>query len=170
MKQNHRLRLPARAVSLGRRRLLALLLAPALLAGCSLPGSVDEALGGVNDSLTYVNEATSYINEASQFSNELPGLAQQALTDPDALASLESELGAMKADIAAFNGLTAPEFASAIDAKLEQYNGVLSGQIDGLLQAVNSGQLTAQAIEQSQIGQTLSQITAILDQVQRLGG
>ncbi|QJC50452.1 hypothetical protein HGI30_01820 [Paenibacillus albicereus] len=170
MTHNHRLRLPARAVSFGRRRLLALLLAPALLAGCSLPGSVDEAIGGVNDSLTYVNEATTYINEASQFSNQLPDLAQQALTDPDALATLESELTAMKSDIAAFNGLTAPEFASAVDAKLEQANGVLNGQIDSLLQTVNSGQLTAQAIEQSQIGQTLTQITEILDQVKQLGG
>ncbi|SDS65193.1 hypothetical protein SAMN05444162_1942 [Paenibacillaceae bacterium GAS479] len=154
---------------MSKRWLMALILAPALLVGCSLPGSVDEGLNKVNDSLSYVNDATAYINDATQFSQQLPTLAQEALTSPDALANLESEITAMQADIAAFNSLTPPAFAESIDAKLEQYNATLDGQLTNLMETVQSGQLTAETLKQSQVGQTVGQISSILEQVQQLG-
>ncbi|OXM14813.1 DUF6376 family protein [Paenibacillus herberti] len=154
---------------MSKRWLMALILAPALLAGCSLPGSVDEGLNKVNDSLSYVNDATAYINDATQFSQQLPTLAQEALTSPDALANLESEITAMQADIATFNSLTPPAFAESIDAKLEQYNATLDGQLTNLMATAQSGQLTAETLKQSQVGQTVGQISSILEQVQNLG-
>ncbi|MCM3749411.1 DUF6376 family protein [Paenibacillus pasadenensis] len=154
---------------MSKRWLLALILAPALIAGCSLPGSVNETLDNVNNSLSYVNEATTYINDATQFSQQLPDLAQQALTSKDSLAQLESELIGMQADIKAFNELSAPAFAEGVDAKLEQYNAELNTQITKLLDTVQAGQLTVESLEQSQIGQTVSQISSILEQVQQLG-
>lgn len=154
---------------MSKRWLLALILAPALIAGCSLPGSVNETLDNVNNSLTYVNEATTYINEATQFSQQLPELAQQALTSQDALNQLESELTNMQAEIKAFNDLSAPALAESIDAKLEQYNAELNTQITKLLDTVQAGQLTVESLEQSQIGQTVTQISSILEQLRQLG-
>jgi small-conductance mechanosensitive channel len=139
-----------------------LLVSALLLQGCS-------ALGGVNDTLSYTNDTVSYINKASDFAQQLPEQTQQAVTDPDALAKLETELQAMQADIVAFKDLKAPEFAAEIDQQLTAYSDTLNSQISGLLEQAKLGAISMQALEQSQIMQTASQITKILEQVQQLG-
>ncbi|ASS67939.1 MULTISPECIES: DUF6376 family protein [unclassified Paenibacillus] len=146
-----------------KKHLLPLLLVPALfLQGCSF-------LGGVGDSLSYTNETVAYINEAADFSKQLPEMTQQALSDPAALEQLTAELQAMQADITAFKDLQAPEFAAELDQQLTAYSDTLSTQISGLLEQAEAGAVSLQALEQSQIMQTTSQITQILEQVKQLG-
>ncbi|PZE19710.1 DUF6376 family protein [Paenibacillus xerothermodurans] len=145
-----------------RVRVLLVVLAVFLLPGCSL-------LDSVSNSLNYVEEATTYINDASQFAEQLPGLAEQAVTDPQAREQLKTELENMRTQIANFNQLEAPAIAQDIHQKLVEYNEKLMTAIDGYMAKINNGVFDIQALKDSQILQTVEQITQILNQLQNLG-
>ncbi|MBB3112799.1 hypothetical protein FHS18_004901 [Paenibacillus phyllosphaerae] len=143
--------------------LLMLLLAGALFtAGCSLWNTIDS-------SLDYVNEATSYVNDATAFAQGLPDLAQQAVLDPAARDQLEQSFVTMKDNITAFNGLTAPEFASEIHQKLLSYNETLLAEINTYLEQLKTNVIDLEALQQSPMMQTLSNITDTLGQLKELG-
>ncbi|MEW8985973.1 MAG: DUF6376 family protein, partial [Bacillus sp. (in: firmicutes)] len=86
------------------KRLAVALTAVIGLSGCSF-------LEEVNGTLDYVNQATEYVNEATEFANEVPAMAEQAITDTQALKDLETRLLEMKQEIEAFSKLEAPSIA-----------------------------------------------------------
>lgn len=142
-------------------KLLLLILAIGLLSGCSL-------LDKVNQSLNYVDEATQFINSGTQLAEQLPVLAGQAVTDPEARTALKNELTEMKAKIEAFNKLEPPAFAKSVHQQLLGYNETLMKEINSYLEQIKLGQIDWKAITDSQLVQTLDQVTQILDKVQNL--
>ncbi|MDQ0246082.1 TolA-binding protein [Bacillus fengqiuensis] len=133
-----------------------------LLGGCS-------SLEGVNNTLTYVNEATDYVNEASTFANEIPTLAEQAVSDQQAAQELETKLQEMKQDIEEFNGLQPPDMAADLHQQIvEQNNQVVQG-IDLYLNNVEEGKLDPALLENTEIFQSIQEITSIIDQIKELG-
>ncbi|MYL72428.1 hypothetical protein GLW00_16395 [Halobacillus litoralis] len=141
---------------------LMILLGASLLGGCGL-------IDGVNNTLSYVNEATEYANEANTFSEEVPALAERAITDPEAAQELETKLEGMKEDIQEFNDLQAPEVASDLHQKVvDQNNRALEG-IEVYLSNIENGQLDPKVLENTEVFQTLNELTSLLEQIQQFG-
>lgn len=133
-----------------------------LLGGCS-------SLEGMNNTLTYVNEATDYVNEASTFANEIPALAEQAVNDQQAAQELETKLEVMKQDIEEFNELQPPDMAADLHQQIvEQNNQVVQG-IDLYLNNVEEGKLDPALLENTEVFQSIQEITSIIDQIKQLG-
>jgi hypothetical protein len=143
-------------------RVLLIALSFGLLTGCSLLDSVDT-------SLNYANEATTYVNNAASFSEKLPSLAEQAVTDPEAKASLLGELEQMKTNISTFSAIEAPSFAEDIHQRLVDYNETLEQKIDGYLEKAKLGTISLDSLADSQILQTVDQIKQTLNQINQLG-
>ncbi|NHN34435.1 DUF6376 family protein [Paenibacillus agricola] len=144
-----------------RIRLLFMALAIFLLPGCSL-------LTSVNQSLNYVEEATTYINNATQFAQNIPVLAQQAVTDSAARASLLKELETMKTKITAFNAMEAPAFAQEIHKQLVVNNEKVIAEINGYLPKINTDTFDFTSLANSPMIQTIQEIMQALNQIQKL--
>ncbi|MFJ7755364.1 DUF6376 family protein [Peribacillus muralis] len=132
------------------------------LSGCSL-------LGEVNSSLEYADNATEYVNTVKEFANEVPALAQDAVTNTEARQSLEKELQQMKTNIEEFNAIEPPQIAETIHEKIVASNQQLSEGIELYLNNIEKGQLDPKALEESEIMQTIDQITGLADQIEKLG-
>lgn len=144
------------------KKALTVLLSVSLLGGC---GWID----GVNDTLVYVNEATEYANEANTFAEEAPALAERATTDPQAAQELETKLEGMKEDINEFNELDPPEVASDLHQQVvDQNNRALEG-MDVYLSNIENGQLDPAVIENTEVFQTLRELTSLIEQIQQFG-
>ena len=132
------------------------------LGGCSM-------LEGANDALTYVNEATDYVQEAKTFAEEAPELAQQAITDSKAAAEFETKLEDMKGEIESFNELNAPELAADLHNQvLEQNEKALDG-INTYLENIEGGKLDPAALENTELFQSIQDISSIVKQIEDLG-
>jgi hypothetical protein len=132
------------------------------LSGCSF-------LEEVNGTIDYVNQATDYVNEATEFANEVPAMAEQAITDPQALADLETRLLEMKQEIEAFNGLEAPNLAEDLHQQvMEQNNRALEG-INVFLSNIENGELDPALLENTELFTTLQELTELSNQIQQLG-
>ncbi|MFC3885695.1 DUF6376 family protein [Bacillus songklensis] len=133
-----------------------------LLGGCS-------SLDDVNSTLTYANEATDYVNEASDFAKEVPSLAEQAVSDQQAAEELEKKLKEMKKDIESFNELQPPDMAAELHQQIiDQNNKVIEG-IDLYLDNIKDGKLDPRILENTEIFQSIQEITSIIDQIKKLG-
>lgn len=133
-----------------------------LLGGCSM-------LEGANDALTYVNEATDYVQEAKAFAEEAPELAQQAITDSNAAAEFETKLEDMKGEIESFNELNAPELAADLHAQvLEQNEKALDG-INTYLENIEGGKLDPAVLENTELFQSIQDISSLVKQIEDLG-
>ncbi|MGE6377922.1 DUF6376 family protein [Peribacillus muralis] len=132
------------------------------LSGCSL-------LGEVNSSLEYAGNATEYVNTVKEFANEVPALAQDAVTNTEARQSLEKELQQMKTNIEEFNAIEPPQIAETIHEKIVASNQQLSEGIELYLNNIEKGQLDPKVLEESEIMQTIDQITGLVDQIEKLG-
>ncbi|HWO78287.1 MAG TPA: DUF6376 family protein [Bacillus sp. (in: firmicutes)] len=132
------------------------------LSGCSF-------LEDVNNTLDYVNEATEYINEASQFANEVQTLAEQAASDPNALAELEERLHMMQGEIEEFNSLNPPGIAEDIHQTIEGYNQTIQAAIDSSLEKIEQGQLQLNELLNSELMQTFENLQNTLNQLEQLG-
>lgn len=133
-----------------------------VLGGCSL-------LNDAKNTLTYVNEATDYLSKATDFANEAPSLAQQAVSDPKAAKEFEGKLNDMKQEIEAFNSLQAPELAEALHQQIVEQNSVFTQGIDLYLDHIVDGKLDPAILENTQIFQSIQEISSIIDQVKKLG-
>ncbi|WP_260471809.1 DUF6376 family protein [Bacillus salinus] len=129
-----------------------------VLSGCSF-------LGEVNKSLQYVEEATQHITTLTNFAEEAPRLIQEAATDEAVRADLENRLKTLREDIEQFNGIDAPAIARDIHDKIVQQNEAIKAEIDKVLE---NGQLVIDAIENSQLIQTINEITELLNQLEQL--
>ena len=133
-----------------------------LLGGCSL-------LENVNNTVTYVNEATDYVNEVGTFINEVPPLAEKAISDEQALVELETKLEDMKGEMEAFNELQAPEIATDIHQTIINHNEKAEDGIDVYLNNIEDGKLDSAVFENTEIFQSLQEITNTIDQIKQLG-
>ena len=132
------------------------------LSGCSF-------LEGVNNSLNYVNEATEYANEVSTFTSEVPSLAEQAVMDQQAANELETRLEEMKANIEEFNELEAPQAGADLHQQVVERNNQALEGIQMYLDNMENGKLDASVIENTEIFQSLREITEVIDQIKQLG-
>ncbi|SFF59104.1 hypothetical protein SAMN05216353_102230 [Halobacillus alkaliphilus] len=132
------------------------------LSGCSF-------LEGVNNSLNYVNEATEYANEVSTFTSEVPELAEQAVMDQQAANELETRLEEMKANIEEFNELEAPQAGADLHEQVVERNNQALEGIQMYLDNMENGKLDASVIENTEVFQSLREITEVIDQIKQLG-
>ncbi|MFD9628184.1 DUF6376 family protein [Peribacillus muralis] len=132
------------------------------LSGCSL-------LGEVNSSLEYADNATEYVNTVKTFANEVPAMAQDAVTDTEVRKNLEKELQQMKTEIEEFNATEPPQVAEGIHEKIIASNQQLLDGIELYLNNIEKGQLDPKALEDSEILQSIDQITDLANQIEKLG-
>lgn len=133
-----------------------------LLSGCSM-------LNDAKDSLTYVNDVKVYLDKATAFANDAPSIAQQAVGDKQAAAELKKMLQDMKQEINAFNKLQAPDVAVDLHQQLVDQNNKLVAGIDLYLSNMKNGLLDASVLENTELFQSVQEITNILNQIKQLG-
>ncbi|CAG9609822.1 DUF6376 family protein [Pseudoneobacillus rhizosphaerae] len=133
-----------------------------LLSGCSL-------LNDAKNTITYINDATDFLGKATTFANEAPKLAQQAITDQQAAEELQTILQTMKQDIDTFNELQAPDVAADLHQQLVNQNNVIAKGIDTYLNSFKDGKLDPAVLENTEIFQTVQELSNIIDQIKQLG-
>jgi hypothetical protein len=133
-----------------------------LLSGCSL-------LNDAKDTLTYVNDAKDYLDKATTFANEAPSIAQQAVVDQQAGTELKTMLEEMKQEINSFNKLQAPEIAVDLHQQIVDQNNKLVAGIDVYLKNLKNGLLDPSVLENTELLQSVQEISGILDQIKQLG-
>jgi Family of unknown function (DUF6376) len=133
-----------------------------LLSGCSL-------LNDAKDTLTYVNDAKDYLDKATAFANEAPSVAQLAVGDQQAAKELKNMLEVMKQEINSFNKLQAPEIAVDLHQQIVDQNNKLAAGIDVYLNNMKNGLLDPSVFENTELLQSVQEITGILDQIKQLG-
>jgi hypothetical protein len=133
-----------------------------LLSGCSL-------LNEAKNTITYINEATDFLGKATTFGTEAPKLAQQAISDQQAAEELKTMLQNMKQDIESFNELQAPDVAAELHQQLVNQNNVIAKGIDTYLNNIKDGKLDPKVLENTEIFQTVQELSNIIDQIKQLG-
>ncbi|TDL31382.1 hypothetical protein E2R51_13515 [Jeotgalibacillus sp. S-D1] len=129
-----------------------------VLGGCSI-------LEEVNSSLNYANESTEYINELQDFGENAPSLLQDAATNPDAKAELEAQITTLKANINEFNDLEEPSIAADLHNSVVEKNEQL---LNGIDTAMESGELSVEKLQNTEIFSVINEMTQLLDQIQQL--
>ncbi|WP_257148547.1 DUF6376 family protein [Bacillus sp. AFS073361] len=133
-----------------------------ILSGCSM-------LNEAKDTLSYVNDASDYLNKATAFANDAPSIAQQAVSDQQATKKLQTMLQEMKQEINSFNKLQAPEIAADLHQQLVDQNNKLTACIDLYLKNIHNGLLDPSTLKNTEIFQSVQEISNILDQIKQLG-
>lgn len=131
-----------------------------LLSGCSF-------LGEVNESLDYVNEATNHIDTLNTFAEDAPQLVQEAISDPAAREELETQLVSLQQDIEeSINLNEVPSIAENIHQELVDKNELLLIEINKVLE---DGQIAVEKLEESELFQTVNEVTDLMNQLENLG-
>jgi hypothetical protein len=133
-----------------------------LLSGCSL-------LNEATNTVTYIKEATDFLNKATAFANNAPKLAQQAVTDTNAAKELETTMLEMKEEMDAFNGLVAPDMMADLHQQIVDNNTTVAKGIDLYLDNIQNGKLDPAILENTELFQTIQDISTIIDQIKQLG-
>lgn len=130
-----------------------------ILSGCSF---LEEA----NNSINYATEATEYINELSTFAEDTSPLVKEAVNNPEAKAELESKLTSLQDTIKEFNKIEAPSIAEDIHKNVKEKNQQLLDITDNVLQ---NGEVAVEKLKESEIFQTIENITSLTNQIEKLG-
>ncbi|AXI08334.1 hypothetical protein CUC15_05035 [Oceanobacillus zhaokaii] len=141
------------------KKIITLLLLSIALTGCSF---IEET----NDTLNYATEATEYLNDLSNFTEETSGLVNQAVSDPAAKEELETQLITLEKSITDFNAIDAPEIADGIHQNLTEKNQQLLDITEGIIQ---NGEVAVEQLQNSEIYQTIENITELKTQIEDLG-
>nr|WP_263324767.1 DUF6376 family protein [Neobacillus sp. Marseille-Q6967] len=146
------------------KKILMVLLSSLLLflGGCSF-------LNDAQDTLTYINEATDYLTAANEFANDVPALAQQAVQDLQAAEDLQALLQDMQQQMESFNNLQAPQIAADLHGQIVEQNNILNNAIETYLTSLKEGLLDPAILENTELVQTVQDITSIIEQIQTLG-
>jgi hypothetical protein len=134
-----------------------------LLGGCSF-------LNDAQDTITYINEATDYLSAATDFASDAPALAQQAISDIQAAEDLQIMLQQMQETAQAFSEIQAPDIAAELHQQIIEQNSVIVAEIETYLNNFKDGLLDPAILENTELFQSVQDITSIIDQVQQLGG
>jgi hypothetical protein len=133
------------------------------LGGCSF-------LNDAQDTISYINEATDYLAAATDFANEAPALAQQAISDIQAAEDLQTTLQQMQESVEAFSEIQAPDIAAELHQQIIEQNSIIVAEIETLLNNYKDGLLDPAILENTELFQSVQDITSIIDQIQQLGG
>lgn len=133
-----------------------------LLSGCSF-------LNEAQDTLTYINKATDYLAVATDFANDAPALAQQAVENLQAAEDLKVMLQDMQQQIETFNDLQAPQIAADLHQQIIEQNNIIADGIETYLTSLQDGLLDPAILENTELFQSVQDITSIIDQIQQLG-
>lgn len=134
-----------------------------LVGGCSF-------LNDAQDTISYINEATDYLSAATDFANEAPALAQQAISDIQAAEDLQNMLQQMQKNVEAFSNIQAPDIAADLHQQIVEQNNVIVTEIETYLNNFKNGLLDPAILENTELFQSVQDITSIIDQIQQLGG
>ncbi|MCM3600779.1 DUF6376 family protein [Robertmurraya korlensis] len=145
-----------------RKWMAVTLTAVIVLSGCSF-------LEEVNGTLNYVNQATEYVNEATEFANEVPAMVDQAITNPQALAELETRLLRMKQEIEAFSNIEPPSIAEKLHQQVIEQNDKALEEINVFLANIENGELDPALVENTELFTTVKELTELSNQIQQLG-
>ena len=147
------------------RKLLIVLSASMLffLGGCSL-------LNDAQDTISYINEATDYLTAATDFASDAPALAQQAISDIQAAEDFQTMLQQMQESAQAFSEIQAPDIAGELHQQIIEQNSVITAEIETLLNNYKDGLLDPAILENTELFQSVQDITSIIDQIQQLSG
>jgi Family of unknown function (DUF6376) len=147
------------------KRLLIVLSASMLffLGGCSF-------LNDAQDTISYINEATDYLTTATDFASDAPALAQQAISDIQAAEDLQNMLQQMQDSAQAFSEIQAPDIAAELHQQIIEQNSVITAEIETLLNNYKDGLLDPAILENTELFQSVQDITSIIDQIQQLSG
>ncbi|MDN4072890.1 DUF6376 family protein [Fictibacillus terranigra] len=132
-----------------------------VLGGCSF-------LDDTKKTVTYANDATDYVNEATTFGKEVPSLAKQAVGDEQAAQELETKLKEMKQKIETFDKLEAPEMAADLHQQMVDQNKKIEAGIEVYLNNIRGGKLDPSVLENTEMFQSIQEITSIIDQIKKL--
>ncbi|MCM3399272.1 DUF6376 family protein [Oceanobacillus profundus] len=141
------------------KKLIMLLLISTVLSGCSF---IEET----NNTLDYATEATEYLNELSSFTEEVPGLVDQAVSDPAVQEDLKSHFIALEESIADFNAIDVPELAEGLHQNFTEKNQQL---LDITSNVIQNGEVAVEKLEESELFQTIETITELQNQIEDLG-
>lgn len=147
------------------KRILIVLSASMLffLGGCSF-------LSDAQDTISYINEATDYLTAATDFAADAPALAQQAVSDIQAAEDLQNMLQQMQDTAQAFSELQAPDIAAELHQQIIEQNSVITAEIETYLNNFKDGLLDPAILENTELFQSVQDITSIIDQIQQLSG
>lgn len=120
--------------------------------------------------MDYANEATGFVTDISSAGTELQRLAEQAVSDPQALADLKNQLQALRDEAQQFAQTEAPAYAQSIHGEISGYAQSLSEAANSFLQRMEEQGFTIEAWQQTEIAQLIQQITDLKDQINQLGG
>jgi hypothetical protein len=133
------------------------------LGGCSF-------LNDAQDTISYMNEATDYLAAASDFASDAPALAQQAISDVQAAEDLQTRLQQMQETVEAFSEIRAPEIAAELHQQIIEQNSVIVAEIETYMNNFKDGLLDPAILENTELFQSVQDITSIIDQIQQLSG
>lgn len=119
----------------------------------------------VSKSVNYVDETTNYLTSVSDFAEQAPGLIQAAAADEAARDELETELNSLREQIEEFNKLEAPTVAEDIHQDIVAKNEEVLQMIDDLYK---DGEVVVEELQNSEMVQTLQDISSLMDKVQNL--
>lgn len=119
----------------------------------------------VSKSVNYVDETTNYLTSVSDFAEQAPGLIQDAAADEAARDELETELNSLREQIEEFNKLEAPAVAEDIHQDIVAKNEEVLQMIDDLYK---DGEVVVEELQNSEMVQTLQDISSLMDKVQNL--
>lgn len=119
----------------------------------------------VNKSVNYVDESTSYLTSVSDFAEKAPDLIQTAVTDETSRDELEKQLQSLRQQMEEFNNLEAPTIAEDVHQDIVTQNEAAIEKID---QLYKDGELVVEELQNSEIVQTLEDISSLMNTVQSL--
>ncbi|KKI90282.1 hypothetical protein WQ54_20105 [Bacillus sp. SA1-12] len=137
---------------------VAVIFAVMLLSACSF-------LEDVNNSVDYAGEAQNYLESLSDFAQEAPQLVQDAAVDSEARQKLEEQLNIVVDELNAFNELEPPAIAEDIHQDIVVNNEKLLEEINT---AMENGELVLEELENSEIMNTVNEITSLMDSIENL--
>jgi PBP1b-binding outer membrane lipoprotein LpoB len=141
------------------KRIFIFLVTIMLLTGCSL-------FNEVNDSVNYVDEATNYIQTLTEFGNEAPQLIQAAATNTPAYDELLVQLTSLKEEVTNFITIDPPQVAVDIHQQLVTSSEKILNTINNTVQ---DGELMLDRLTNSEILQTITNVSNLMNRIENLG-
>ena len=137
------------------KKIIMLLVSILLLTGCNV-------LEEVNHSANYLNEATNYIQNITEFGEQIPQYVENSVSELE----IQNQLRNMKADIEHFIQIDPPVIAKDIHEQLATSGEQLLNSIN---KAINGGQVVIENISNTQVYETISNITNLMNAIENLG-
>ncbi|WP_102027887.1 DUF6376 family protein [Salirhabdus sp. Marseille-P4669] len=136
------------------KRTLLLIISILLLSGCSM-------FNEVNESVNYVDEATQYIQTLSEFGKNVPTLIQETN-----LEQVNTYIADVKSEITNFITIDPPQIANDVHQQLVVYGEDI---LNTLNNAVENGEIVVDRIANSDLFQTIHNVSNLMNTIENLG-